>query len=191
VHTTKISQADRAALQNLWAGAGSWAADTWTQLNTDHFDGRLRYHGIVFGLTPHGGRLGHTSNPGARITLHPALLDPRGDAWEISSQLGTRHAADVLLHEMVHVELFSRGIGNDGQQRHHNTAEWCEQIVRITPQLGLDPIEAAPVKPRRIDGKVMRRQLDGHLSRDEIAHWPWSVRRRGFYTPDGRIPVPI
>jgi hypothetical protein len=76
VHTATITKADRAALENLWDKAGAWAAGTWTQLNTDHFDGRLRYHGIVYGLTPHGDHLGHTWSHSRRITLHPSLLDP-------------------------------------------------------------------------------------------------------------------
>ena len=65
------------------------------------------------------------------------------------------------------------------------------EIIRITPQLGLPPIKAAPVKPRRIDGKVARRALEGHISRDDMAHWPRSLRPAGFYNREGRIHVPI
>jgi hypothetical protein len=194
VHTTTITDADRAALENLWGDAGAWAADTWTRLNTDHFDGELRYHGIVFGLTPHGHNLGHTQSSGpwpGRITLHPSLLHPRGRAWTIGSKLGARFAADVLLHEMVHVTLIARGVDRDDVEGCHNIPEWCEEIMRITPQLGLDPVKAAPVKPRRVNGKVMRKPLDDHLTRDEIAHWPHSLRPAGYYTTEGRIRVPI
>jgi hypothetical protein len=190
MHTTAITRPDRAALENLWGDAGAWAADTWTRLNTTHFDGRLRYHGIVWGLTPHGGRLGHTSHTG-RITLHPALLDPQSDAWKIGHRLGARHAADVLLHEMIHGALADHGVANSTKNPHHNTQGWCDEITRITPQLGLDPVKAAPVKPRRIDGVVKRKPLDGHLSRDDMAHWPHSLRPTGYYTPGGRIHVPI
>ncbi|HEX9175093.1 hypothetical protein [Mycobacterium sp.] len=95
------------------------------------------------------------------------------------------------MHEMVHVALFARDIGNFDGQRHHNTDVWCEEIIRITPQLGLPPIKAAPVKPRRIDGKVARRALEGHISRDDMAHWPHSLRPAGFYNREGRIHVPI
>ena len=35
--------------------------------------------------------------------------------------------------------------------------------------LGLDPIKAAPVKPRRINGAVLRRPLEGHLTRTQMA----------------------
>jgi hypothetical protein len=201
VHTTTITKADRAALENLWGDAGTWAADTWTHHNTDHFDGQLRYHGIVYGLTPHGGRLGHTYSSG-RITLHPALLDPQSfDPWLLKEAtdgievLGAAHAADVLLHEMVHVALFAAGVEHDESKSHHNTREWCDEIMRITPQLGLPPVKAAPVKPRRIrigdKSKVVRKPLDGHLPRAVIARWPHTVRPAGHYTSDGRIRVPI
>ena len=124
--------------------------------------------------------------------MHPALLDPRGDAWRISDQLGMRYAEDVLLHEMVHVTLFAAGVENDDKNPHHNTAQWCAEIMRITPQLGLPVIKAAPVKPRRVDGKVVRRELDGQLSRADIAHWPHSLRPVGYYnSTDTRIHVPI
>jgi len=191
LHATAITRPDRAALDNLWGEAGPWAADTWTRLNTDHFDGRLRYHGVVWGLTPHGCKLGHTSNPDGRITLHPALLDPRSNAWGIWDKLGMRYAEDVLLHEMCHVALFAMSVVNDGKHPHHNTDEWCAEIVRITPQLDLPPIKAAPVKTRRVNGAVVRRELDGQLSRDGISRWPHSLRPAGYYDTGGRIRIPI
>jgi hypothetical protein len=103
-----------------------------------------------------------------------------------------RFASDVLLHEMVHVELFVRGVVNDEQHPHHNTEEWCAEITRITPALGLPEIKAAPVKPWRVDGKVMRRTLDGHLSWDAISRWPHTIRPTDYYADEiERIRVPI
>lgn len=63
---------------------------------------------------------------------------------------------------------------------------------RITLTLDLPAIKAAPVKPRRVDGTVVRCQFDGHLSRAEIARWPHSIRPATYY-PNGkdRIRVPI
>ena len=197
MHTTAITKADRAALENLWEAAGVWAADTWTAHNANHFDGQLKFHGIVFGLTPHGHNLAHTSNPDGdsiqypRITLHPALLDPRGDAWGMNLHLGARHAEHVLLHEMVHVALFDAGIENTKDKPHHNTQEWCDQIMRISTRLGLNPIKAAPVNPRRVDGKVVRLAQDGFLSRDDLAHWPHTLMPADYYNRGGRMPVPI
>jgi hypothetical protein len=125
-------------------------------------------------------------------------LDPQSaDPWCLQEMtrgvevLGAAHAADVLLHEMVHVALFAAGVEHREDDSHHNTPEWCEQITRITPQLHLEPIKAAPVKPRRVNGKVVRRPLDGHLARAVIARWPHTLRPAGYYTRDGRIDVSI
>jgi hypothetical protein len=198
MHTTKISKPDRAALKNLWDDAGEWIVDTWTRLNRDHFDGMLKYHGVVWGLTPHGGSLGHTyGGSSRRITLHPAIIDPHTDAWDYekhsagATKLGAAFAADVLLHEMVHVKLFDAGVELGEGNSHHNTAPWCDEVMRITPQLGLDPVKAAPVKPRRVDGIVRRLPLDGHLSRSDIGEWPHSLRPTGYYTSAGRIRIRI
>jgi hypothetical protein len=114
-----------------------------------------------------------------------------GWVWKQERRLGARHAADVLLHEMIHVALFAHDIPNTKEAPHHNAEEWCAEIVRITPQLGLPAVTAAPVKPRRVDGKVVRQALEGHLSRDDVAHWPHSIRPAGFYDREGRITVPI
>lgn len=192
MHTTTITRADRAALENLWGDAGAWAADTWTRLNADHFASKLRYHGIVFGLTPHGHHLGHTYTDG-RITLHTSLLDPRGRAWLIRDRLGERFAADVLLHEMVHAWLFQRGYTYepDDPNGAHNNDQWCAEIVRITPALGLPVIKAVPVKPRRVDGAVVRRPLDDHLDRDAISRWPHTIRPAGYYADGVYIGVRI
>ncbi len=72
--------------------------------------------------------------------------------------------------------------------------------MRITPQLGLDPVKAAPVKaapvkPRRIrigdKSKVVRKELDGHLPRAVMARWPHPLRPAGYYTSAGRMHVSI
>jgi hypothetical protein len=153
------------------------------RLNAEHFAGRLRYHGIVWGLTPHGYALGHTYDDG-RITLHPSLLDPHGNAWSIWDKLGMRFAEDVLRHEMVHAALRDRGVPGNGAEGDHNTQPWCEEIMRITIQLGLPAILAAPVKPRRVNGRVRRQPLDGHLTRDQMARWPHTIRPDGYYARD-------
>ncbi|HTX97918.1 MAG TPA: hypothetical protein VME67_25675 [Mycobacterium sp.] len=41
------------------------------------------------------------------------------------------------MHEMVHVALFAAGVEHGEGESHHNTPEWCDEIMRITPQLGL------------------------------------------------------
>jgi len=190
MHTTTMTKADRAALENLWGTVGTWTADTWTHLNTTYFGGKAKYHGVTWGLTPHGKRLGHTwvDDGGAgvlgRITLHPALLDPRGNAWEMGPVLGARLAEHVLLHEMLHAYLGDRGLDAS-----HNSQPWCDEIMRITPLLGLAAVQAEPVKPRRVDGKVVRLARDGFLSRDDLAHWPHTLMAPDYYNTEGRITV--
>lgn len=180
----------RQAQEILWGEAGVWAHDTFVELNQTYFAGEVPHAGIVWGLTPHGSRLGHTYSNG-RITLHPALLDPKSNAWAQERYLGTAYARDVLLHEMIHALLFARGITSDDES-HHNTEPWCAEVVRLAPLLELGEVRAAPVKPRRIDGKVVRQPLDGHLDRDAIAHFPQTLRPRSFYEADrGRIHVHI
>src|SRR5713101_6341057 len=106
-----VQQKYRAALDLLWGEAGTWAHDTFMALNATYFGNEVPYRGVVWGLTPHGHLLGHTHRGGrfpGRITLHPALLDPRSDAWSKSGLLGEGYAGDVLLHEMMHALLISR-----------------------------------------------------------------------------------
>ena len=76
--------------------------------------------------------------------------------------LGVAYARDVLLHELVHV-------GTEGAE--HNSEDWCWEIVRITPLLGLPKVQAEPVKPRRVNGEVRRLARDGQLERAQIATW--------------------
>lgn len=187
----ELEPEDRFALERLWGEAGTWVADTWPDLVARCFDGSLPYGGVVWGLTPHGHHLGHTSAATGRITLHPALLDPQDEeVWSVpEAVLGVRYASDVLLHEMVHVRLLGVPHGPDGP---HNTEAWCEEIMRITPLLGLARVTAEPVKPRRINGKVTRAARDGYLSRDAIARWPHTLRSPSYYVADNRkIYVPI
>jgi hypothetical protein len=100
----------RAAQEVLWGDAGVWAYDTWHAHNDQYFGGAIAYTGVVFGLTPHGGKLGHCYRTDGRITLHSSLLDPRSDTpWGKAAATWTdRYASDVLLHEMVHAFLGAR-----------------------------------------------------------------------------------
>ena len=154
----------RKAQRVLWGEAGEWAADRFDELNDAYFDSQLRTAGVVWGLTPHGGRLGHTHASG-RITLHPALLDPKADAWRNEPFLGDRFAEDVLLHEMVHVKLHAEGRDTRGSDdSSHNTEPWCEEVVRLAPRLGLGEVQAAPGETpshrRRGEAPAARRPPD-------------------------------
>ena len=181
---------DRKALEALWDEAGIWIAQTWDRLNAHCFNDEVPYNGVVWGLTPHGGRLGHCSGTG-RITLHPALLNPKSDAWGVKRAVfGDRYAADVLVHEMIHALFRARGIPSQpGSQGEHNTRHWCDEIIRITPLLDLKPIQAAPITPRRGVGRVAKPK---HLSQYDLSHWPHALRPTWYYTGGNhKMRVPI
>jgi hypothetical protein len=178
----------REAQNALWGQAGAWAYDTWHQHNAALFSGELEYAGIVWGLTPHGALLGHTS-PSGRVTLHPSLVDPSGErpwGWP-AKRFTDRLASDVLAHELIHARLFALGAPRDESGGHHNRPEWAAEIVRLSPLLLGVEIRAEPVRPRRIDGKVTRRARRGFLPRAKIAGWPYSVRSASYYERGRRL----
>jgi hypothetical protein len=184
LHSALGNNSFRQAQELLWGKAGVWAYDIFEELNEEYFADEVPMRGIAWGLTPHGGHLGHCQQSG-RITLHPALLDPRSDAWRLERYLGEGYARDVLLHEMIHALLFERVVKHD-----HNTQPWCDEVMRLAPLLGLGQILAAPVLPRQVEGKVCRLQFDGHLSRREMASFPHSLRPKSWYEANrGRLPI--
>jgi hypothetical protein len=174
----------RAVQADMFGDAGAWAYDEWHHHNTAYFDGRLAYGWILWGLTPHGHRLGETQlvNGTGRITLHPSLVAPSSShPWNRAARLwNTRTASDVLLHEMIHQALYQRGDDSE-----HNGRPWCDEIERLSPIVLGRTVKAEPVNPRRITlpdrtSKVVRRARKGFLSRDAIAHWPHSLRPKRY-----------
>jgi len=161
----------------LWGAPGRWAHETFGELNARYFTDAVPHAGIVWGLTPHGGRLGHCYRGDGRITLHPALLDPKSPAWGQRRELfGERFARDVLLHEMIHAFLNARG-----EVSEHNADPWCREVERLAAALGLESIRAEPVKARRINGRVVKCARDGYLTRKQLGSFPHSVRPAGYY----------
>jgi hypothetical protein len=61
------------------------------------------------------------------------------------------------------------------------------------PRHAMSPVlKNSSTSRRNIAMAVVKREpLDGHLSRDDISHWPHSLRPAGYYTSEGRIHVPI
>jgi hypothetical protein len=72
---------------------------------------------------------------------------------------------------MIHAVPFARDADSS-----HNGAPWCAELERLSLVVLGFPVKAEPVKPRRVDGKVTRRARDGYLTRDQLAHWPHSLR---------------
>lgn len=176
-NSVTISAADLWVASTVFFGkAGQWVQDTWVSHNEAYFGSRLTPLPILFGLTPHGGCLGHYSH-GKSITLHTSLLRRDSDAWQLTGLLGERYASDVLLHEMVHQRLWE--IGYRGAES-HECAEWCDEITRISPLIGLD-CKAKLIKRKRVDGRQLRIPDAGYMTQAQISTWPHSMRPRNYY----------
>jgi hypothetical protein len=167
----------RQAQEILYGAAGVWAHDTFVALNAQYFANAVPHRGILWGLLSYGGKLGLCNGASGRIILHTSLLDPRSaHPWDMQwSDLGESFACDVLLHEMLHAYLGARR-----ENPKHNAAPWCREIERLAIELGIGPVRAQPVKPRRVDGKLMRRALPGHLTQDQLSRFPYSLRPPGY-----------
>jgi hypothetical protein len=175
------------AATTLWGDAGVFAYDTFDRFNLEHFDGRLPALPIVIGITAFGKCLGLTRyDELPRITLASNIFAPAPSGGANGSRrprCGHREVEDVLLHEMIHAKLVLNGVDPS-----HNGQPWCDEITRLSPAvLGRD-IQAAPVKVRRVEGEVRRLALPEHLTRDELARWPGSLRPKGW-NPGRLIPV--
>lgn len=136
--------------------------DAFDRLNKLCFGGRLPTLPIERGLMPYGKCLGQTS-------CH--LVPPRIAIGTYSPNRQPQFHDDVLVHEMLHAWLALHG-----ESPKHNFWPWCREIERITPLLGLAPIQAAPVNPRKIHGQTVRMNMAGYLTRKQIASWPQSIR---------------
>ncbi len=166
-----------------------WAYDTWKLLNDKYFNGELKVGPIQWGLTEHGHFLGHYTPSVNKITLHTSLLKPDSIAWNYAGLLGERMAEDVILHEMLHQNIYQKlGTIWDNKNRSHNFQPWCDEINRLNPLMGL-PGKATLIKQRRIKeegvkGNGKAKWLpsgDGTLSLKQLSTWPHPLRSSGYY----------
>jgi len=181
------------AARILWPRLGPWAYETWERLNSIFFGGELEPCGILWGLTPHGHSLGHFDPRSRIITLHPSNVEPKGASpWGMGDVLGTRHTADVLLHEMLHQVLTQRhGYRfREAGTSSHNNPHWVAEVKRISLLLGYN-VKAEVVRQRRVRGQVRWAALPGHLSLVDLATWPHSIRPPAFYRQKRRATSPI
>jgi hypothetical protein len=159
----------RRAAEVLWGEAGAWAVDEYQRHNLAYFGGELPPVPIVIGLTAYGHCLGITRHEGEwsgevpRITLQSPVF-AKGTLW----------VSDIIIHEMVHAKLMLAQ-----ENVRHNARPWCAEIERLSPLVLGRSIKAAPVNPRRIGGKNVRLEHEGHLSRDLLSRWPYSIREGG------------
>lgn len=169
----------RQAIETIYPGIGAWVCDEFESHSQKYFDGRLELRPILFGLTPHGKNMGHYRPDVRHIMLHSSLLKPKGRAWMVAPLLGRAFCSDVLLHEMVHASVYE--LLNRPHEDCHNNPDWCAEIVRITPMLGLPPIKAVPIRQKRIDKRVCWYTPPGHLDRKSFSTWPYSIRSKNYY----------
>jgi hypothetical protein len=174
----------------LWGKAGVFAYETFDRINLEHFGGELPALPIVIGITAYGHCLGLTRGEELpRITLGSNLIaytensSIKGKPYGGKLVPGQNTVRDVLLHEMIHAKLILEGLDPG-----HNAQPWCEEIARLSPAVLGHEIQVAPVKPRRVDGKVRRLALPDHLTQSELARWPGSLRPAGW-DPGRQIPV--
>jgi hypothetical protein len=163
----------RHAAEILWGEAGAWAVEEQGRINALHFGGQLPALPVVIGLTAYGRCLALTRYGGEwdeslpRITLHSGLFAH-----------GAGAVADVILHEMVHARLILARRCPD-----HNAAPWCAEVERLSPAVLGVTVRAKPVHPRRVNGTSSRQPRDGHLTRKQLAGWPYSLRPPGVRGP--------
>lgn len=159
-----------------WGGKGRRAARTWLDFNRRYFGGALRPIPLIFThAQPFGRRAGMTCC-GERDGRLIALAAPAH---------GDRLVADrgILLHEQIHQFL-----GENSEDRHHNSEPWCREIMRLHKMITGEQIWAAPELVRKTPAGAHsgnRRSIRIHkpdpesgrasLSRREIARWPHSL----------------
>ena len=188
----------------LWGPAGEFAADEFGRLNREHFAGSVPALPIVIGITAYGHCIALTRGHRVpRISLASELFNgsrerPGAGGKQTPGRIsgGPLTVSDVLLHEMLHAFLMLRGEAAD-----HNAPPWCRMITELTPDLTGDEIKAEPVGTMRVPNparetdpqapktKVVRRAKPGHLTQQQIASWPHSVRPEGYY--DIQKPIPV
>jgi hypothetical protein len=169
---------------------GRWAYHAFDAINAAFFAGRLPRPLIQWALTPHGHCLGLTAmRDPPIITLHPSIMEPRGDAWGIDpAWFGVAYAFDVLLHESIHVAQHALyGPAENTGQSSHNCPSWIAEVNRIAPLLGLDGVEAGRSTTKRVQvagqftatGKPLTRVVRasrGNLPHKAVARFPGGVR---------------
>ena len=144
----------------------------WREYNDLFFDGKLRVTPVLYVPTsPYGHWVGQH-----RAQQNIYLMFPgENRSWPV--------VRGVLLHEMIHQALSQRG-----QNPAHAGTLWCQEIMRISRQLGTE-IWAGKYMVKKIDGKSTRvneapSESTGAriLRQKEIAGWPQSI---GLQPPEG------
>lgn len=155
-----------------WGDAGEWIADLWQEFNQRHWQGTLDPTPIWFpSASPYGRWIGQFTGNMQRQSHHIQLV----------RRLDRQERADVLLHEMIHQNLFESKQCTD-----HNAVPWCSEIMRLSREIWGVELWAAPSNPRKLEGASVRIQKScpdngkKSIPRSSIARWPHSV---GLHVP--------
>jgi hypothetical protein len=196
-HEPSTLQAATLAVAKHYHGLkGVWAFELFQEFNRLYFDDELPWPNISWALTPYGACLGYTYQKGpASIVLHPSLLrgSEKHNPWKVpSAWLGWRLAADVLLHEMIHLSVIYRqgGWSGPGTTSHNNKA-WVQEVNRLLGlleipgsqncQAGITRIQRVPTEgPATIRGKRptrVERITEGNLPFGVVAGFPYAIRQ--------------
>lgn len=159
----------RQAAHAFYGELGTWAYDTWAELNTMYFEGRNLPGPITWELTPYGAANGLYWPEQNKIHLHTKFL-------RTPDEVPKEQAYYVLLHEMIHqrIQQLYGDIRNGGTS--HNNKHWVAEVNRIAPLMGLD-VKATIITQRRVNGIRTRDWVidEGYLSNEQLARFPYSV----------------
>ena len=121
---------------------------------------------------PYGGpiALAHGAGPDDAMLIKLGIYH-RQTGWLLRDGEPGLFARHVLLHEMIH--QFLRFTGRNIR---HASRDWCAEIMRIGPELGIAPFQSEPsrvTKVRLEDGKrVSKRVTGGDWTMPMIATFP-------------------
>jgi hypothetical protein len=164
-------------------GRFAYAAVAWAAAHV--YDDALPVPLIQWALTPWGHCIGLTEacpDTVPVITLHP-MIWTGGRQRQVPG--GPRYTLDVIVHELLHLQVgYVRGAGGCGESSHDNPV-WAEEVMRLSPRIGLGPVQTAPTRRVHVNGRMLRRTPDGCLSMDELSRWPSSLRPTGYWCLHG------
>ncbi len=193
-NNSEIEAACKLLANHYYGERGTLAYEAFDHINATFFAGNLPTPNIQWLLTSFGHCLGFTEATVTNrvpplVALHPSILGAglSDNPWGIARKyLGTYYAYETLLHECIHVSVHYVLGGNTGPTS-HNSPEWISEVNRIAPMIGLDGINAAMSKPKRVaaesgftkTGKpatTVKRVSDGNIPFSTVATFPYGVR---------------
>ncbi len=147
-------------------GRFAYAAFAWA--NSSLYNESLPLPLIQWGLTAYGACIGQMSprpDDLPVITLHPLI-------W----RHGPRYTLDVVIHELTHVSTYYVKAGWGAGKSSHDNWTWAQEVMRISPLLGLSEFQAAPTKRKRMNHSMLRTTPEGCISMKALSRWPYSLR---------------